>query len=128
MSKIPTRVNWELKAKQHWPCKSKIESSLSSMNYSFIIFTQLSIYSIILALLIQRSHFLISLLCLEGIMLRTVLFIPLLIYSVSLMLPTIRIIILTFGACEASLGLSLLVKISRSYGSDMISSISINKC
>src|SRR5258708_7165931 len=98
------------------------------MNYSFIIFTQLSIYAIILALLIQRSHFLISLLCLEGVMLRTVLFIPLLTYSISIILPTIRIVILTFGACEASLGLSLLVKMSRSCGSDIMSSLSINKC
>jgi len=98
------------------------------MNYSLILFTQLSIYAIILALLIQRSHFLIRLLCLEGIILRTVLFIPILIYSISIFLPTIRIIILTFGACEASLGLSLLVKMSRSYGSDIMSSLSINKC
>lgn len=98
------------------------------MNLSFIIFTQLSIYAIVLALLIQRSHFLIRLLCLEGIILRTVLFVPLIIYSYSLILPTIRIIILTFGACEARLGLRLLVKISRSYGSDIISSLSINKC
>nr|AOR07201.1 NADH dehydrogenase subunit 4L [Mesenchytraeus cf. gelidus SL-2017] len=98
------------------------------MNYSLLIFTQLSIYAMILALLIQRSHFLMSLLCLEGIMLSTVLFIPLLLYSTSLMLPTISIIMLTFGACEASLGLSLLVKMSRSYGSDMMSSLSTNKC
>jgi len=98
------------------------------MNYSLIVFTQLAIYAIILTLLIQRTHFLISLLCLEGIILRTVLFIPIIIYSISLILPTIRIIILTFGACEASLGLSLLVKISRSYGSDIISSLSTNKC
>nr|AOR07202.1 NADH dehydrogenase subunit 4L [Mesenchytraeus hydrius] len=98
------------------------------MNYSLILFTQLSIYAMIMALLIQRSHFLMSLLCLEGIMLSTVLFIPILMYSSSLFLPTISIIMLTFGACEASLGLSLLVKMSRSYGSDMMSSLSMDKC
>nr|AOR07200.1 NADH dehydrogenase subunit 4L [Mesenchytraeus antaeus] len=98
------------------------------MNLSFIIFTQLSIYAMILALLMQRSHFLMSLLCLEGIMLSTVLFVPLMMYSSSILLPTISIIMLTFGACEASLGLSLLVKMSRSYGSDMMSSLSTNKC
>nr|AOR07198.1 NADH dehydrogenase subunit 4L [Mesenchytraeus cf. pedatus SL-2017] len=98
------------------------------MNYSLIVFTQLAIYAMIMALLIQRSHFLMSLLCLEGIMLSTVLFIPIMMYSMSLILPTISIIMLTFGACEASLGLSLLVKMSRSYGSDMMSSLSTNKC
>nr|AOR07199.1 NADH dehydrogenase subunit 4L [Mesenchytraeus solifugus] len=98
------------------------------MNYSLLLFTQFAIYAMILALIMQRSHFLMSLLSLEGVMLSTVLFIPILVYHSSIFLPTISIIMLTFGACEASLGLSLLVKMSRSYGSDMMSSLSTNKC
>lgn len=103
---------------------------LNSMNYtsSLSIFIQMSFYATTIALLTQRSHFLISLLCLEGIMLSLVLFIPSLIYSLQISLPTIRIILLTFGACEASLGLRILVHISRSYGSDIIKSLTINKC
>jgi NADH-ubiquinone oxidoreductase chain 4L len=117
----------ELKATQHWSCKSKIENSLSSMNrlISLII---LSICSAILALIIQQSHFLIALLCLEGIILNIVLFVPLIMYNLALFVPSIRIIMLTFGACEASLGLSLIVKMSRSFGSDILLTSSTNKC
>jgi NADH-ubiquinone oxidoreductase chain 4L len=86
-----------------------------------------AVFSAIIALLIQRSHFLIALLCLEGIILNIVLLIPLIIYKLAIGIPSIRIVILTFGACEARLGLSLIVKISRSYGSDIMSSI-IKKC
>lgn len=41
---------------------------------------------------------------------------------------TIRIIILTFGACEASLGLRLIVLISRYYGRDILKSLNSIKC
>ena len=43
-------------------------------------------------------------------------------------LSTISIILLTFGACEARLGLSLIVIISRYYGRDIFKSLSTNKC
>ena len=47
---------------------------------------------------------------------------PIIIYEVSVSIPSISIVILTFGACEARLGLRLIVKISRSSGSDIVTS------
>src|ERR1051325_6868664 len=96
--------------------------------YSQLLFIQIAFYATVITFVYQRSHLLISLLCLEGIILCLVLYLPILIFSSNMPLPTIRIIILTFGACEASLGLRIMVLISRSYGSDMIKSLSTNKC
>lgn len=56
------------------------------------------------------------------------LLIPIITSIVYLTIPTVRVIILTIGACEARLGLSILVIMSRSYGSDLIKSVSTNKC
>lgn len=61
-------------------------------------------------------------------MLTLVAIIPLSISIVGIPISTISIVLLTFGACEASLGLSLIVIISRFYGSDILKSLSINKC
>jgi NADH-ubiquinone oxidoreductase chain 4L len=93
-----------------------------------IIIIQLSFYITIVALLIHRTHLLMSSLCLEAMILRLVLLIPTSLHLNNILIPTIRIIILTFGACEARLGLRLIVLMSRTHGSDMIKSISINKC
>ena len=92
------------------------------------IFLHLAFYAITFTFLIQRQHFLISLFSLEGMILTLVAIIPLSLTILYIQLTTISIIILTFGACEASLGLSLIVIISRHYGSDMLKSISVNKC
>jgi len=46
----------------------------------------------------------------------------------NIIIPQLRIILLTFGACEARLGLRIIVIISRTYGADMLNSLSINKC
>lgn len=40
----------------------------------------------------------------------------------------IILVIITLAACEARLGLALIVIITRSYGSDTIKLLSINKC
>ena len=40
----------------------------------------------------------------------------------------LSIILLTFGTCEAALGLACLVKITRTFGNDQISSSSLNSC
>jgi NADH-ubiquinone oxidoreductase chain 4L len=97
-------------------------------SFSTTIFIQISFYATTAALLSQQKHLLISLLCLEGIILSLVLYIPCLIYIINLILPTISIILLTFGACEARLGLRIIVLISRSYGSDILKSLTTNKC
>lgn len=82
----------------------------------------------ITALLIQQSHLLITLLTLERLILSLVLLVPLTLTYSSIKLRILRIILLSFGACEASLGLRLLVIISRSLGSDLVSNLTINKC
>jgi len=80
------------------------------------------------ALISKFSHLLLSLFCLENIILCLVLLISLLTSITAIILPQSSIILLTFGACEARLGLSIIVIISRSYGSDILNSITINKC
>lgn len=79
----------------------------------------------IIRFVIQRQHLLISLLALEGIVL---IFVLLIILYVDLSESYFIFILLTFGACEASLGLACLVSITRIQGNDHISLISILKC
>lgn len=82
-----------------------------------------------IALITQRTHLLISLFCLEGILLSLVLMIPTMLHSsIILNAPTLALILLTLGACEARLGLRLMVNMSRMYGSDILSSLTSNKC
>lgn len=54
--------------------------------------------------------------------------IPSIIVYSSILRPQLTIIILTIRVVEARLGLSLLVIISRKHGSDIIKSLTINKC
>nr|YP_010869763.1 NADH dehydrogenase subunit 4L [Dendrobaena veneta]WGU49271.1 NADH dehydrogenase subunit 4L [Dendrobaena veneta] len=82
----------------------------------------------ILNLITNQSHFLMTLLSLEGITLSLVLFVPISLSLINISNPMVSVILLTFGACEASIGLSLLVLMSRSYGTDMLSSLTVNKC
>lgn len=98
-----------------------IFSSLSSL---IIIAFALTIF----ALSLKFSHFLLSLFCLESITLCVVLFIALSTTTSAIIFPQRSILLLTFGACEASLGLSIIVIMSRTYGTDIINSISLNKC
>ena len=96
---------------------------------NIIIFFQLSYLITLLAFIIQRSHLLIALLCLEGIILTLVLLIPSFLYLSNINnILIFALIILTIGACEARIGLRILVNISRAYGTDLFKSISLNKC
>nr|YP_010481495.1 NADH dehydrogenase subunit 4L [Eisenia nordenskioldi]UIX22960.1 NADH dehydrogenase subunit 4L [Eisenia nordenskioldi] len=81
-----------------------------------------------LNLISNQSHFLMTLLSLEGITLSLVLFVPLSLSVTSAPNASISVLLLTFGACEASLGLSLMVLMSRSFGTDMLKSLTMNKC
>nr|YP_010010540.1 NADH dehydrogenase subunit 4L [Nereis zonata]QOH99546.1 NADH dehydrogenase subunit 4L [Nereis zonata] len=90
--------------------------------------TSVSPMLIIIALvcaMIQRQHLLMVLLALETMVLGIILMIITLMNTTWLM---IVIIILTFGACEASLGLACMTAMSRSYGNDHLSSMLTNKC
>jgi len=83
---------------------------------------------IITSLIIHQNHLLISLLILEGTMLSLILIIPSIIAYSLILSPHITVITLTISVVEARLGLRLLVIISRKHGSDIIKSLTINKC
>nr|YP_009503311.1 NADH dehydrogenase subunit 4L [Splendrillia sp. 1 MNHN IM 2013-9619]AXA45279.1 NADH dehydrogenase subunit 4L [Splendrillia sp. 1 MNHN IM 2013-9619] len=92
--------------------------------------TLLSILGIIMAFLtlsLQYKHLLSILLSLEAITMN--LFI--LMFSLSTNITysgETSLILITLGACEASLGLSILVAIIRAEGNDYVSSFSMHKC
>uniref|UniRef100_UPI0030FE96A0 NADH dehydrogenase subunit 4L n=1 Tax=Struwela camposi TaxID=2859449 RepID=UPI0030FE96A0 len=93
---------------------------------SMFLCALMMMFLIISTLILQRKHILMSLLALEGSML-TLVFSMMLLSSIQYnthLLP----LILTFGACEASIGLALLVVLTRSYGSDMVNLMSLSKC
>nr|QIZ12671.1 NADH dehydrogenase subunit 4L [Acanthopleura echinata] len=81
----------------------------------------------VLVFCLQRKHLLNSLLSLEMMMLS----IFLVIFSCSVNISSeglVVFILLALAACEAALGLSLLVILIRSHGNDYVSSLSIHKC
>nr|AVW86083.1 NADH dehydrogenase subunit 4L [Branchipolynoe sp. YZ-2018] len=88
-------------------------------------------FSIIMAIttmIIQRSHLLMALLALEAMILNLMILIMTLSNMTSNMNLFLSMILLTFGTCEAALGLACLVKMSRAFGNDHISSSSLNSC
>nr|YP_007625778.1 NADH dehydrogenase subunit 4L [Antidorcas marsupialis]AEP20826.1 NADH dehydrogenase subunit 4L [Antidorcas marsupialis]QGG43639.1 NADH dehydrogenase subunit 4L [Capra hircus] len=80
-------------------------------------------------LLMYRSHLMSSLLCLEGMMLSLFIMATLMIlnshFTLASMMP---IILLVFAACEAALGLSLLVMVSNTYGTDYVQNLNLLQC
>nr|YP_010574467.1 NADH dehydrogenase subunit 4L [Chaetodipus penicillatus]UZH94561.1 NADH dehydrogenase subunit 4L [Chaetodipus penicillatus] len=94
---------------------------LMNLNIAFLIS--------LLGTLIFRSHLMSSLLCLEGMMLALFLSMSMMTsyfnMSYSFMMP---ITLLVLAACEAAIGLALLVKISNNYGSDFIHNLNLLQC
>nr|YP_010924983.1 NADH dehydrogenase subunit 4L [Harmothoe imbricata]AVW86134.1 NADH dehydrogenase subunit 4L [Halosydna sp. YZ-2018]WKB17961.1 NADH dehydrogenase subunit 4L [Harmothoe imbricata] len=82
----------------------------------------------LITMISQRNHLLMTLLALEAMILN--LMILAILHSSASSMPELflAMIILTFGACEAALGLACLVKMTRSFGNDLISSSSLNSC
>lgn len=76
----------------------------------------------------NKNHLLLSLLALERLILRLVILITANLLFSNIQSLFIRVILLSVGACEARLGLALIVIISRTYGSDIIKSLSLRKC
>nr|YP_009685720.1 NADH dehydrogenase subunit 4L [Aphyosemion cognatum]QDX07531.1 NADH dehydrogenase subunit 4L [Aphyosemion cognatum] len=77
----------------------------------------------------HRTHLLSALLCLEGMMLS--LFIALSLWSMqlnSINFATSPLILLAFSACEASVGLALLVATARTHGSDRLNTLNLLQC
>nr|ADK72579.1 NADH dehydrogenase subunit 4L [Ctenomys rionegrensis] len=82
-----------------------------------------------LGIMMYRSHMMSSLLCLEGMML------SLFILSITIMLNyhyilafSTPLILLVFAACEAAVGLALLVMISNTYGIDYVQNLNLLQC
>nr|YP_010713490.1 NADH dehydrogenase subunit 4L [Barbronia yunnanensis]WDA96191.1 NADH dehydrogenase subunit 4L [Barbronia yunnanensis] len=97
------------------------------MKYQSMIISIIPLITII-NLLLHHKFLLLTLLSLEAITLGSLM---LLMNTMMLMNSNnaiISILMLTIGACEASLGLTLLVLMSRQYGNDLVSSLNLSKC
>nr|UML37101.1 NADH dehydrogenase subunit 4L [Theropithecus gelada]UML37166.1 NADH dehydrogenase subunit 4L [Theropithecus gelada]UML37192.1 NADH dehydrogenase subunit 4L [Theropithecus gelada]UML37205.1 NADH dehydrogenase subunit 4L [Theropithecus gelada]UML37218.1 NADH dehydrogenase subunit 4L [Theropithecus gelada] len=83
----------------------------------------------LLGMLIYRSHLMASLLCLEGMMMSLFIMTALMASNVhSPLINIMPIIMLVFAACEAAVGLALLISISNTYGLDHINNLSLLQC
>nr|QNM39359.1 NADH dehydrogenase subunit 4L [Macaca brunnescens] len=83
----------------------------------------------LLGMLIYRSHLMASLLCLEGMMMSLFIMTTLIALNTRSPLTNIMpIILLVFAACEAAVGLALLVSISNTYGLDYIHNLNLLQC
>nr|QMQ99290.1 NADH dehydrogenase subunit 4L [Aplastodiscus arildae] len=83
----------------------------------------------LLGLSLHRTHLLSALLCLESMMLSIFLGLALLTLKLSLMTPTAYpVIMLTMSACEAGLGLSLMIATARTHGSDNLNTLNLLQC
>nr|URH14892.1 NADH dehydrogenase subunit 4L [Saimiri ustus] len=83
----------------------------------------------LLGLSIYRSHLMSSLLCLEGMMLSLFIMTTLMTLNLHLMLMYMMpIALLVFAACEAAVGLALLVLISNLYGLDYVQNLNLLQC
>lgn len=119
---------WDLEANvKQWPCKSKTGSRPKSV-LSLLMLTLLIPLIIVVTFMMQQNHLLMTLLALEGITLSLVLTIPLTLTINLIPVSATCVIMLSIGACEARLGLALIVAASRYTGNDILSAISMNKC
>nr|YP_161229.1 NADH dehydrogenase subunit 4L [Macrotis lagotis]Q5QS32.1 RecName: Full=NADH-ubiquinone oxidoreductase chain 4L; AltName: Full=NADH dehydrogenase subunit 4L [Macrotis lagotis]CAG26415.1 NADH dehydrogenase subunit 4L [Macrotis lagotis] len=98
---------------------------MNSINLNLIMAFSLAL----LGVLIYRTHLMSTLLCLEGMMLSLFILMALVIsyfhMSSASMAP---LILLVFSACEAGVGLALLVKISASHGNDYVQNLNLLQC
>nr|AGN71032.1 NADH dehydrogenase subunit 4L [Arthroleptis poecilonotus] len=88
----------------------------------------LSFFITMVGLSLHRMHLLSALLCLEGMMLT--IYIGLAIWSDHFLAAAILIplLMLTMSACEAGLGLSLMIATARSHGSDNLKTLNLLQC
>nr|ARI44208.1 NADH dehydrogenase subunit 4L [Chamaemyia juncorum] len=92
----------------------------------WVIIVMLMISGMVMFIMV-RKHLLSMLLLLEYmvLMLFMLLFIYLLFYSFS---QYFSVVFLTFSVCEGSLGLSILVSLTRTHGNDYFQSFNILQC
>nr|ADZ56175.1 NADH dehydrogenase subunit 4L [Orcaella heinsohni]ADZ56188.1 NADH dehydrogenase subunit 4L [Orcaella heinsohni]ADZ56201.1 NADH dehydrogenase subunit 4L [Orcaella heinsohni]ADZ56214.1 NADH dehydrogenase subunit 4L [Orcaella heinsohni] len=80
-------------------------------------------------LLMYRSHLMSALLCLEGMTLSLFILATLTILNTHFTLANMMpIILLVFAACEAAIGLALLVMVSNTYGTDYVQNLNLLQC
>nr|QLY89982.1 NADH dehydrogenase subunit 4L [Epidalea calamita] len=83
----------------------------------------------LIGLSFHRAHLLSALLCLEGMMLSIFIGLSLWALKFALIAPLMYpIIMLTMSACEAGLGLSLMIATARSHGSDNLNTLNLLQC
>nr|YP_010029206.1 NADH dehydrogenase subunit 4L [Thallomys paedulcus]QOU10204.1 NADH dehydrogenase subunit 4L [Thallomys paedulcus] len=83
----------------------------------------------LLGTLTFRSHLMSTLLCLEGMMLSLFIMTSMTTLNFNSMISmSIPITILVFAACEAAVGLALLVKVSNTYGTDYVQNLNLLQC
>nr|YP_097032.1 NADH dehydrogenase subunit 4L [Aneides flavipunctatus]AAU20456.1 NADH dehydrogenase subunit 4L [Aneides flavipunctatus] len=93
----------------------------------FILYTTFLLS--IMGLALQRTHLLSALLCLEGMMLA--LFLAMSLWTKQMETSScfsLPMFMLTFSACEASTGLSLMVATTRTHGSDHLKNLNLLQC
>nr|QHB77184.1 NADH dehydrogenase subunit 4L [Hylomyscus pamfi] len=96
-------------------------SALLNLTLAFIIS--------LLGTLTFRSHLMSTLLCLEGMMLSLFTMISTAtLNSNSMISLSIPVTIMVFAACEAAVGLALLVKVSNTYGTDYVHNLNLLQC
>lgn len=101
------------------------EYLMISINLNLVIAFLLALAGV----LIYRSHLISTLLCLEGIILSLFILIALLISHFHMFSTSIApLILLVFSACEAGVGLALLVKTSSNYGNDYVQNLNLLQC
>lgn len=113
-------------------------NDFDSLNYEYTHNYQMALIYIntllaftisLLGLLLYRSHLISSLLCLEGIILSIFVIVTVIILNTHLTTSSIMpIVLLVFAACEAALGLSLLVIVSNNYGVDYVQNLNLLQC
>ncbi|YP_004222620.1 NADH dehydrogenase subunit 4L (mitochondrion) [Heterocephalus glaber] len=83
----------------------------------------------LMGMMMYRSHMMSSLLCLEGMMLSMFVMASLITLNSHYTLSyTIPLVLLVFSACEAAMGLALLVLVSNTYGSDYVQNLNLLRC
>nr|YP_626375.1 NADH dehydrogenase subunit 4L [Elephas maximus]Q2I3G6.1 RecName: Full=NADH-ubiquinone oxidoreductase chain 4L; AltName: Full=NADH dehydrogenase subunit 4L [Elephas maximus]ABC17899.1 NADH dehydrogenase subunit 4L [Elephas maximus]ABQ57319.1 NADH dehydrogenase subunit 4L [Elephas maximus] len=98
------------------------------MPYIYMNITLAFVISLI-GTLMYRSHLMSSLLCLEGMLLSLFTLNALLSLNMNFTLSTmVPLILLVFAACEAAVGLALLVMISNTYGLDYVQNLNLLQC
>nr|YP_007025120.1 NADH dehydrogenase subunit 4L [Crotaphatrema lamottei]AEK26864.1 NADH dehydrogenase subunit 4L [Crotaphatrema lamottei] len=96
-------------------------------NMSFNLYSAFSLG--LVGLTFHRTHLLSALICLEGMMLS--LFIMLAMWSMkaeSTFMLFSPMILLTFSACEAGMGLSILTATTRTHGTDSMQNLNLLQC